>query len=94
MVFVFSRTLRETNQNQTILVSGESGAGKTENCKILMRFLAMTTGNVKTVGEIESRVLDSNPILEGSPLLTVFSPPVTTCSFSTVAFQPLETPGP
>jgi len=61
-----SSTLRETQQNQTILVSGESGAGKTENCKILMRFLAMTTGDVSSVGEIERRVLDSNPILEGA----------------------------
>ena len=46
------------------MVSGESGAGKTENCKILMRYLALTTSDSDQVGEIEQRVLESNPILE------------------------------
>ncbi len=54
-------------RSQSILVSGESGAGKTETCKIIMKYLAIL-GNASrdglTLGEIETQVLQSNPILE------------------------------
>ncbi|KAK7267491.1 hypothetical protein RIF29_20165 [Crotalaria pallida] len=52
--------------SQSILVSGESGAGKTESTKLLMRYLAYMGGRA-TVGEgrsIEQKVLESNPVLE------------------------------
>ncbi|CAD6237106.1 unnamed protein product [Miscanthus lutarioriparius] len=49
----------------SILVSGESGAGKTETTKLLMRYLAFLGGRSVT-GErtVEQQVLESNPVLE------------------------------
>lgn len=64
--------MRKDNIGQTIIVSGESGAGKTESAKLIMRFLASVNGgdgNVKTKSldessEVERQMLATNPILE------------------------------
>ncbi|KAG2320269.1 hypothetical protein Bca52824_013482 [Brassica carinata] len=51
--------------SQAILVSGESGAGKTESTKMLMRFLAYMGGRSESEGRsVEQQVLESNPVLE------------------------------
>ncbi|KAK8485634.1 hypothetical protein V6N13_104308 [Hibiscus sabdariffa] len=52
--------------SQAILVSGESGAGKTESTKMLMRYLAYMGGRVDNSEErsVEQKVLESNPVLE------------------------------
>ncbi|XP_047179632.1 myosin-6-like [Vigna umbellata] len=51
--------------SQSILVSGESGAGKTESTKLLMRYLAYMGGRAAAEGRtIEQKVLESNPVLE------------------------------
>ncbi|XP_057868018.2 myosin-9 isoform X2 [Cryptomeria japonica] len=51
--------------SQSILVSGESGAGKTESTKMLMRYLAYMGGRAATEGRsVEQQVLESNPVLE------------------------------
>lgn len=49
-------------KNQSILISGESGAGKTETTKIVMHYL--TNMGLEAKATIMERVLQSNPILE------------------------------
>ncbi|CAM9291263.1 unnamed protein product, partial [Scytosiphon promiscuus] len=65
-------TSENQKRNQSILVSGESGAGKTETTKIVMKYLAILGGHDSeallagddSVKSIEQQVLQSNPILE------------------------------
>ncbi|EJD05665.1 myosin 5 [Fomitiporia mediterranea MF3/22] len=70
----YTRMSKE-NQGQTIIVSGESGAGKTESAKLIMRFLASvnppayagrsrTKASLDESSEVERQILATNPILE------------------------------
>ncbi|KAG7025461.1 Myosin-11, partial [Cucurbita argyrosperma subsp. argyrosperma] len=52
-------------KSNSILVSGESGAGKTETTKMLMCYLAFLGGHAASEGRtVEQQVLESNPVLE------------------------------
>ena len=63
-IFQFARAafngMVTNGKNQSIIVSGESGAGKTETTKHAMQFLAVQAGG----GGVEEAVLQTNPILE------------------------------
>ncbi|KAL3644945.1 hypothetical protein CASFOL_010125 [Castilleja foliolosa] len=59
------RAMVHEGKSNSILVSGESGAGKTETTKMLMRYLAYLGGRKGTEGRtVEQQVLESNPVLE------------------------------
>lgn len=71
------RCMLRDNKNQTIVVSGESGAGKTVSAKYIMRYFATVEdpdhprGALKAAGhtsealsETEEQILATNPIME------------------------------
>eukprot|EP01114_Cavostelium_apophysatum_P015638 TRINITY_DN4304_c0_g1_i2.p1 TRINITY_DN4304_c0_g1~~TRINITY_DN4304_c0_g1_i2.p1 ORF type:complete len:821 (-),score=179.67 TRINITY_DN4304_c0_g1_i2:123-2585(-) len=51
-------------RNQCIIISGESGAGKTEASKGIMQYIAAVTGSGTVVDKIKNVILESNPLLE------------------------------
>eukprot|EP01031_Cornospumella_fuschlensis_P041081 gene41081-50117_t len=58
--------MREDAKDQSVLISGESGAGKTEATKKILQFIStICTSTASRIGpSIENQILDSNPLLE------------------------------
>ncbi|XP_053176256.1 unconventional myosin-Va isoform X1 [Scomber japonicus] len=57
------KQMARDERNQSIIVSGESGAGKTVSAKYAMRYFATVSGSASEAN-IEDKVLASNPIME------------------------------
>lgn len=55
------RALTSEGSNQSVIISGESGAGKTEATKLVLQYMAEMSGQGN---EVEQQLLESNPIVE------------------------------
>jgi len=51
------RDMKTYKESQSVVVSGESGAGKTESTKYILRYLVETVGSGET-GHIERRIVE------------------------------------
>ncbi|EGG25290.1 myosin IE [Cavenderia fasciculata] len=59
------RAMRQNQEKQCVIISGESGAGKTEASKKIMQFLTFVSKNQSDRGDkIAKMLLESNPLLE------------------------------
>ncbi|CRK97386.1 CLUMA_CG010776, isoform A [Clunio marinus] len=58
------RLLLEENRSQCILISGESGSGKTEASKKVLQFIAAASGHIESVESVKDKLVQTNPILE------------------------------
>ncbi|XP_059080796.1 uncharacterized protein LOC131878708 isoform X1 [Tigriopus californicus] len=58
------RQLRDINCDQCIVISGNSGAGKTEVAKLTLHYLAAVTSHEAECHSLKYQILQSNPVLE------------------------------
>eukprot|EP00929_Paragymnodinium_shiwhaense_P020156 TRINITY_DN13523_c0_g4_i1.p1 TRINITY_DN13523_c0_g4~~TRINITY_DN13523_c0_g4_i1.p1 ORF type:complete len:1763 (+),score=562.82 TRINITY_DN13523_c0_g4_i1:146-5434(+) len=57
------RKLNDEGQSQAVLISGESGAGKTESTKLVLLYISQSFSKEAASG-FEDKILEINPILE------------------------------
>ncbi|KAJ3129889.1 Unconventional myosin-Ic [Nowakowskiella sp. JEL0407] len=58
------RDMKEHNRNQCVIISGESGAGKTEASKVFLRYIAAVSNSSERVDKVKNQLMNSNPCLE------------------------------
>jgi myosin heavy subunit len=58
------RSMVTKRQPQAVIISGESGAGKTESAKLLLHYVSSVSGNSKVAQFVKNVILDCNPLLE------------------------------
>lgn len=59
------RAMINDGTSQSVVVSGESGAGKTESTKLLLEYIAELSGKQQKGDEsIQEQILQANPVME------------------------------
>ncbi|XP_049910738.1 unconventional myosin-Ie isoform X2 [Epinephelus moara] len=58
------RNMMIDNENQCVIISGESGAGKTVAAKYIMSYISRVSGGGPKVQHVKDIILQSNPLLE------------------------------
>eukprot|EP01013_Petalomonas_cantuscygni_P009418 TRINITY_DN2223_c0_g8_i1.p1 TRINITY_DN2223_c0_g8~~TRINITY_DN2223_c0_g8_i1.p1 ORF type:complete len:1265 (+),score=314.55 TRINITY_DN2223_c0_g8_i1:206-4000(+) len=58
------RAMVQEEEDQCIIISGESGAGKTEASKQVMQYIAAVSGDTAEMRRVKQIMLESNPLLE------------------------------
>ena len=68
------RNLCDMDADQAVVVTGESGSGKTEAAKLVLQYLVAVTSHDRECHAFKYKLLQSNPVLEGE-LQKKWAPP-------------------
>ena len=58
------RNLLIDHEDQCVIISGESGAGKTVNAKFIMEYLSKVSGGIGDIERVKKIIMSTNPLLE------------------------------
>jgi myosin-1 len=58
------RSLVSDGSSQAVIISGESGAGKTESAKIVLNYVSAVSGDNSDAKRVKGIIMSTNPLLE------------------------------